>query len=191
VNGNRGMHCCATALLLLALTTPAWSQQSPHAPRRKSGLSRIFFPTDQDVLMPVMSVEWGVPDRWSVTSRYIHMFQKNRDHKPTLHNMTVSVAPGTAGTRVGLGYENIHGFGNARTASGASGGIVLLSEARVVMLRTWGSPLHAAAHQRFIGGELRTSLTGVVNIGVGYYKARSPAPGDTRALWGVHVGVGL
>ena len=63
----------------------------------------VFFPTDHDALLPITSIEWGAPDRWSFTSRYIHMFQSDRDHKRVLHSFTATVGPGQAGGRIGVG----------------------------------------------------------------------------------------
>jgi len=176
--------CAALALLLAA---PARAQDTTSASPNRSR-SRA---DHQDVLVPITSVEWGAPDRWSVTSRYIHMFQKDRNRKATLHNLTVAISPGTAGGRLGVGYQNIHTWRKEPRTSRAQESFALLSEARVVLVRTWGNPLRAAANQNFVGGELRTSLAGVLSIGVGYYAGRHVAIGGNRALWSVHIGVGL
>ena len=176
-------------LMLLAIAEPAWCQEATRARKPKHGIARIFFPTDQDVFLPVTTVEWGVPDRWSFSARYVHMFQKERDYKRVLHNVTVTLTPGTAGGRMGAGYENI--FNTRKYRPGHRDGVTLLSEAKVVVLRTWGQPMSTDANHTFIGGELRTSLAGVVNIGVGYYTPRSTAAGRPKAFWGVHFGVGI
>ncbi len=158
----------------------------------RNPLRMLFFPTPNDALLPITSLEWGVPDRVSFTSRYVHMFQKDRDHKANLHNFTLTVSPGSAGGRIGVGYENVHDTGkSSRDPGGRKNPIALLSEGRVVLLRTWGDPLHVAAHQRFVGGELRTSLAGLVNVSVGYYSARSPRAGERKSFWGVHAGFGI
>lgn len=180
----RVLWACAV-LLLFASADAAWSQGAARTRKPKTGIARFFFPTDQDVFLPVTTVEWGVPDRWSFSARYIHMFQKERDHVRVLHNVTVTLTPGTAGGRMGVGYENIF---NTRTNRP---GMTLLSEAKVVVLRSWGDPISTDAGRTFIGGELHTSLHGVVNIGVGYYAPHSTGDGRPKAFWGVHFGVGI
>lgn len=178
---------CAVSLMM-ACADPAWSQEAARARKPKTGIARFLSPTDQDVFLPVTTVEWGSPDRWSFSARYVHMFQKERDHVRVLHNITVTLSPGTAGGRVGAGYENIFHVRNSRPGRE---GLTLLSEAKVVALRTWGAPISTDAGQKFIGGELHTSLAGVVNVGVGYYAPRSTAPGHPKAFVGLHVGVGI
>ncbi len=178
---------CAVSLSM-ACADPAWSQEVARTRKPKTGIARFFFPTDQDVFLPVTTVEWGSPDRWSFSARYIHMFQKERDHVRVLHNFTVTLSPGTAGGRVGAGYENIFTIRKSRPGRE---GLTLLSEAKVVALRTWGHPIGTDAHQTFVGGELRTSLAGVANIGVGYYVPCATAAGHPKAFWGLHFGVGI
>lgn len=167
------------------------AQARGHMTTRKTPIQRVMFPTPDDVIVPVTSIEWGVPDRWSFTSRYVHMFTQDRDHKRTIHNLTVILSPGKAGGRVGAGYSNIYDTGKGRAPGVHKGGIALLSEARVVVLRTWGEPLTAMSGRRYLGGELRTSLAGVVNVSVGYYAPTRTASGSPRAFWGVHMGVGM
>jgi hypothetical protein len=69
--------------------------------------------------------------------------------------------------------------------------LAVLSEARAVLLRTWGHPLVTRADRSFVGGELRSSLTGLVNVGVGYYRQVSGVEDDRDSFWGFHVGVGI
>ena len=189
MNCLRALRWSCAVLMLLAVTEPAWSQGAAHAAKPRHGLARLMFPTDQDAIIPVTSVEWGTPDRWSFTARYVHMFQKERDYKRVLHNVTVTLTPGTAGGRMGAGYENI--FNTRKYRPGHRDGVTLLSEAKVVVLRTWGQPMSTDANHTFIGGELSTSLAGVVNLGMGYYSPGSTADGRPKAFWGVHAGVGI
>jgi hypothetical protein len=178
----RLVRCLGAVLILFALAFPARSQEA----RTTSGGSRghswlMPLSGDQDVILYVSSIEWGSPDRWSFTSRYVHMFNKKaeRDHKRWLHNLTVTLSPGTSGGRLGVGYQNVFSR------------LALLSEARVVLLRTWGNPLATGADRTLVGAEFRASLTGVVNVGTGYYQPVSGDDGDRGGLWGFHVGIGV
>ena len=179
------------ALLLLGFALPAWSQEPAPTPKPKSPLQRLFFPTDQDAFVPITSLEWGAPDRWSFTSRYIHIFDKDRDHTRLLHNFTLTLSPGTAGGRLGAGYLNVYNTGKGGPASGKKNGITLLSEARAVLVRTWGKSLMTDANRKFAGVELRTSLAGIINLGVGYYSPIGAPPGDRKSFFGLHAGVGM
>jgi hypothetical protein len=166
-------------LCLLAAAPPAAAQQTSGPQHERSLLSQLFMRKfgAQDVTLLVSGFEWGAPDRWSFTSRYVHMFQTDRDHKRMLHNFTATLSPGLAGARLGAGYQNVS-FG-------------LLSEARAVLLRTWREPITADPNRTFAGVELRTSLTGVASAGVGWYTPVGTAPASRKAFVGLHVGVGM
>ena len=87
---------------------------------------------------------------------------------------------------VSRGFGDCKDKGSLINAVLAAAGI----EARVVLLRTWGNPLATVADRTFVGAEVRTSLTGVVNVGTGYYWPVSGDDGDRGGFWGFHVGVG-
>lgn len=177
------------ALVLLSLAAPA----SAGTGKETSGpaLRRLLMPYqgEQDVVLAVSSVEWGAPDRWSFTTRYVHMFDRKaeRDTKPWLSNLSVTLSPGTTGGRLGIGYQAI--YTPKRSKPGSDFG--LLGEARAVLLRTWGRPLVTGADRTFAGGEARISLQGVVNVGVGYYRRVSGTTDDRDSFWGCHVGIGM
>lgn len=179
----------AAALVLLSLAVPA----SAGTGKGTNGLAlrRLLMPYqgDQDVVLTVSSVEWGAPDRWSFTTRYVHMFERKaeRDTKPWLNNLSVTLAPGTAGGRLGIGYQGIYSPKKSKPESDFS----LLGEARAVLLRTWGQPLVAGADRTFVGGEVRASLVGAVNVGVGYYRRVSGTTAGRDSFWGYHVGIGM
>jgi hypothetical protein len=169
-------------LIALLLSAPAWCWTRT-ADRDGPMLRRLLLlhQGEHDIVLSVSSIEWGAPDRWSFTSRYVHMFDPKavRDHKLWLHNLTVTAIPGTSGGRLGIGYQNVFSR------------LALLSEARVVLLRTWGRPLVTGLDRTFVGAEVRTSLTGVVNVGTGYYQPVSGDDGDRDGFWGFHVGIGV
>lgn len=172
------------AFLLLLLTHPAWSQDSVQtAKQKKSSPSRmILHLSDQDVILPITSIEWGTPDRWSITSRYVHMFEKIRNKRLWLNNLSVSLSPGTAGGRFGIGYQGIL---SPRSMPD------FINELRIVLLRTWGNPLSTVANRTFIGAEIRSSLSGIINIGAGYYSQISSTDGHREQLYGLHFGIGI
>ncbi len=173
--------------LLLMFTHSIWCQESEQTapPKKSRGGRGMFQLSDQDVLLPITSIEWGIPDRWSFTSRYIHMFQKNRDDKTWLHNLSVSLSPGTAGGRFGLGYQGIIKPILSR------GDFGIFSEARAVLLRTWGNPLVANPNHTFVGGEIRVAIVFIINFGFGYYYQISGAENDQDQFYGFHLGVGI
>lgn len=172
------------AAALLAFAPALWAQDAA-APRPGRSSRPIYLAmdlSDQDKLVYVTSIEWGSPDRWSFTSRYIHMFDTDRDTKEWLNNFTASLSPGTGGGRLGIGYQCL---------SKTKGRMERFGEARVVFLRTWGNPLQTAPNRSFLGAELRGSVSFLCNVGVGYYRGVSSLGGAREAFWGVHVGFGL
>lgn len=180
----------ALCLAVVTCALPALAQGKDESGKNKKPVRSLFSPTPDDFFLPVTSIEWGMPDRFSLTARYIHMFDDAsvRDHKPSLNNFTVTVIPGISGGRLGIGYENVYDF-KKRTSHPVE--LAFLSEARVVALRTWGSPLVTQPNRTFIGGELRTSLGGVANISIGYYSPLANRSTGTAAFWGLHTGFGI
>lgn len=172
-------------LVLLAPAAPAWSQEEPSAPPTKDRRSWMIL-SDQDAFVPITSVEWGTPDRWSFTARYVHFFQRDRDHKPWLHNLTVALSPGTDGGRLGVGYQGIVEPDKVSKPDWA-----MFIEARAVLLRTWGNPLETEADRTFVGAEIRFAPIIFLNIGGGYYWPVSSSGGSRDAFWGYHIGIGI
>ena len=169
--------------LLLLFAHPVWSQDSLQTANPKK--SSPFQLSDQDVILPITSIEWGTPDRWSITSRYVHMFEKDRDNKTWLNNLSITLSPGTAGGRFAIGYQSIY------TPYKSRGDFAILSEVRAVLLRTWGNPLATLPNRTFVGAEIRTSLSFLFNVGIGYYKQISNLNDDRKDFYGFHVGVGI
>jgi len=112
------------------------------------------------VLLPITSLEWGVPDRWSFTSRGVLELNQARDGAMFHHNLSLSLSPGTAGGRLSLGYLMLVDFPDRDLA--------FFFEPRAVLLRTWGHPLKAEPDRTLTGFEFRASLGGVFNVGVGW-----------------------
>lgn len=172
-------------LLLLALALPAWSQEAESAPPKKA-FRLVIDLTDQDTIVPVTSVEWGIPDRWSLTARYVHFFQKDRDRKTLLHTLTVPLSAGTDGGRLGVGYQGVFSPDSVSKPDWA-----MFFEGRAVLLRTWSNPLETEANRTFVGAEIRFAPTIFFNIGGGYYSEVSSSDGDRDSFWGYHIGIGI
>jgi hypothetical protein len=177
------------ALVLLSLAVPA----SAATGKGTSGpaLRRLLMPCqgEQDVVLTVSSIEWGAPDRWSFTTRYVHMLERKaeRNVRPWLNNLSVTLSPGTAGGRLGIGYLGIYSPKTSKPESGFG----MLCEARAVLLRSWGRPLVTSADGTFAGGEARISLQGGVVVGVGHYSRVSGTKAGRGSFWGYHVGIGM
>lgn len=168
--------------LLLLFAHPVWNQDSLQTANPKK--SSLFQLSDQDVILPITSIEWGTPDRWSITSRYVHMFEKDRDNKTWLNNLSITLSPGTTGGRFAIGYQGIY-------TPKSMGDYAILSEVRAVLLRTWGNPLSTLPNRTFVGAEIRTSLSFLFNVGIGYYKQISNLNGDRKDFYGFHFGIGI
>ena len=166
-------------LLIFTVSHFAWSQENQDPAPRTGPKSSWFvlWPSDQDVIILTTSIEWGIPDRWSFTTRYVHMFDVDRDHKDWLNNLTATLSPGIVGLRLGFGYQAII--------------MSTFHEFRAVLLRTWGNPLQALSYQTYSGAEYRFGLFGLINLGIGYYAPISDAASGTSSFWGFHCGVGI
>ena len=176
-----------TVLFLLLFAYPVCSQESDKTNKTKKFSDSIlmFRLSDQDIILPITSIEWGTPDRWSITSRYIHMFEKDRDNKTWLNDLCITLSPGTAGGRLAIGYQGVY-------TPKSMPDFAIFNEARLVLLRTWGNPLSAPTNSTFIGAEIRTSLSFLFNIGIGYYKQISDLNGGRKEdFYGFHVGFGI
>jgi hypothetical protein len=46
-----------------------------------------FLLSDHDIILPITSIEWGIPDRWSLTSRYIHSFGERKKRHGIIINL--------------------------------------------------------------------------------------------------------
>ena len=167
---------------LLLFAHPVWSQDSLQTANQKK--SSPFQLSDQDIILPITSIEWGTPDRWSITSRYVHMFEKDRDNKTWLNNLSITLSPGTTGGRFAIGYQGIY-------TPKSMGDYAILSEVRAVLLRTWGNPLVTLPNRTFVGVEIRTSLSFLFNVGIGYYKQISNLNDDRKDFYGFHFGIGI
>ena len=171
-----------TVFLLLLFAHPVWSQDSLQTANPKK--SSLFQLSDQDVILPITSIEWGAPDRWSITSRYVHMFEKDHDNKTWLNNLSITLSPGTTGGRFAIGYQGIYTPKSRRDYA-------ILSEVRAVLLRTWGNPLSTLPNRTFVGAEIRTSLIFLFNVGIGYYIQISGSNSDREQFYGFHFGIGI
>lgn len=171
---------------LILFVNPAWSEDPPGAGKQESPHKRWSLRklSEQDVILPVSSIEWGSPDRWSFTSRYIHMFEKDRDGKTWLNNATIALSPGWTGGRLSMGYQGIY-------SSAVHRDFGVISELRFVLLKTWGKPLDASPDSLFYGIEFRVSVT-FFNLGLGFYTDTATDTDDNReSFYGFHIGLGI
>lgn len=180
------LHALCIISLLLTFTLPVWTLEAvqPTLHNESQGSWLIARPSDQDVFLLISSIEWGSPDRWSFTSRFVHMFNKDRTNRTWLNNLTFTLCPGTDGGRLGLGYQGI-------LTSRSMIGMTLLNEIRVDLLRTWGNPIATASGRTFVGVELRSSFAGIFNLGTGYYTQISATSDRQGLFWRFHIGVGI
>ena len=182
----RDILIVSTAIIILFLFTyPLLSQDSLNTSKQKksSQMKLMFRLSDQDIILPISSFEWGIPDRWSITSRYIHEFEKERIKITWRNNIGISLSPGTAGGRLAIGYQGIYSPKSMREFS-------VISEARFVLLQTWGNPLCTLSNRTLAGAEIRCSL-GWINLGIGYYWHISITEDDRKNFYGYHLGVGI
>ncbi len=183
---SRTLFIMSFSIFLMFLVQPSWSQDTEDRDAfRKPRNKRLMFQfSDQDLLLPITSIEWGSPDRWSFTSRYVHMFEKDRDNKIWLNNFCATLSPGISGGRLAIGYNCIFSPSSVPHFS-------LLSEIRAVILRTWGNPLYADTDQTFAGAEIRFSPGGWLNVGFGYFKPISDSNKSRKNIYEMHFGVGI
>lgn len=138
--------------------------------------------SDRDVILTLSSIEWGTPDRWSITSRYIHDLDKERNGKTWLNNAGVFLSPGFSGGRLGVGYLVIY-------TPDSWGDFALMGDLRGVLLRTWGNPLSTSSNTTFAGAEIKICLSFLLNVSASYY---SPITNEnTKPFWGFHFGIGI
>ena len=137
-----------------------------------------------DVILPVTAVEWGTPDRWSLTARYILMFTRDRDHRSRIDSVTAALIPGTDGARLTAGYQGIFKVFGMKDAA-------LFVEPRAVLLRTWGHPLRTKPDRTFAGAEMNLSTGFFGGLGAGWYRQISSHEGRPDSFWGIHIGFGI
>ena len=162
-------HVRTIGLAFWLLATPwAVSSQAVHVPL-----------DERDAFLPVSSIQWGSPDRWSFTSRYSHLLTRREDG---LHlAWAVTLSPGTDGGRVSTGV-----WGLVTSPRYPDAGLPL--ELRTTLLRTWGHPLGAPADRTWAGLEARGGLLFLV-VELGRYWPISS--GDADPFWGLRFGIGL
>ena len=175
-----------TILLLLICIETILGQESEEKdkPTKRNNQSFVIRLSEQDLIIPVTSIEWGHPERWSFTSRYIHEFEKRKKRIPWRNNIVVSLIPGLSGGRLGVGYLGLYSPANLKDFG-------LFIEFRGILLRTWGNPLSTSPNTTFVGAELKTCLSWLLNIGIGYYLPISNPNENIKSFWGFHLGIGI
>jgi hypothetical protein len=184
--GRLGLVAGLLAALLCA--APAWCRTRTEAGRGPLLRRLLLVHHGEHVtVLSLSSVEWGAPDRWSFTSRAGYLFgsESARDGARWIHAIALTASPGISGGRLGLGYQFVPSLGRHSDVS-------LLGEVRAVAMRTWGHPLVVGAGRTFAGVELRASLVGFLNAGVGWFgQIGGVTSGERDHFWGCHFGVGV
>jgi len=143
-----------------------------------------YYRSGQNVFLPITSIEWGSPDRLSITSRYIRELDNKRENQRWHNNLSVSLSPGISGGRIGFGYLGLFD-------PQPNNDFAVFTEARIVLLRTWWNPLSTSSARTFLGGELRVAISFLLNVGIGYYKQISSSAAPKDNFYGFHIGVGI
>jgi hypothetical protein len=171
------------AFHLFLFVIPVWSQNSEPTKITIPNSWEVHKLSDQDVVFSISSIEWGTPDCWSITSKYVHMFEKYRDNKKWLNMLTVTLSPGISGGRFGIGYCGMYIPPKMKDLG-------FPIEIRAVLLRTWGNPLSSPSNCTFVGPELRTSFI-FIGLAIGYYSLISGSSIDRKQFYGFHISVGM
>ena len=172
-------------ILILLMTAFLSGQEEQKTEEKKKPKQQFFKVTERDVILPITSIEWGEPDRWSFTARYIHMFGDTKNKEVWKNNVGISVSPGWSGGRAGIDYIGIYSPENM------SGEFALFTQFRGVVLRTWGNPLVATPDQTYAGAELKICITWLLDLGVGYYYPLTDSGEKTEPFYGFHFGIGI
>ena len=174
------------SVLILLCTVSVFAQETEPTEKAKNNPKRQFFKvTERDVILPITSIEWGEPDRWSFTARYIHMFGDTKNKEVWKNNVGISVSPGWSGGRVGIDYIGIY------SPEVLSGEFAMFFQLRGVVLQTWGNPLVAVTDNTYVGAELKICLTWLLDMGVGYYYPVTDTGDNVEAFYGFHFGIGI
>ena len=166
---------------LLSLDT----EEKPE-PAKRPNQGFVFRLSEQDSIIPITSIEWGHPDRWSFTMRYMHSFHKERIRRIWYHGVGISLLPGLSGGRLGFNYSVIYS-----PPSPSLREFAIFIHLNATLLRTWGNPLTAITNTTYAGPELKIGISWLFNITVGYYSPISNADDDPVPFWGFHFGVGI
>lgn len=165
----------ATILLLFAGSlAPQQADADSARPRLAWRLS------ERATLLPITTVQWGAPERWSFTSRLVYRLT-SAQHGQHL-SWTLGLSPGTGGARAHTGILGIYTFRSHRAPAIRWG-------ASAAVLRTWGHPLGADAWRTWGGMELSGGLPPLLLVGIGRYWPIGA--GDAKPVWGVRVGFGI
>jgi len=171
-----------TLFLLLFCLNSIFSQEAEQEEKQKSrGFTRL---TEQDTFLPISSLEWGHPDRFSFTSRLIHSFHKERKRITWRNNAGIFLSPGISGGRIGIDYLGIYSPSHPNLQEFA-----LFFDLRGVIVRTWGNPLTTEKNTTLVGLEFKLCISFLLSTTIGYYSPISNE--DLESFLGFHFGVGI
>ncbi len=177
----------ANFLLFVSLNTVfCQEREKDKEPKKRPNQGLVFRLSEQDVIIPITSIEWGHPDRWSFTMRYMHSFHKERKRRIWHQGVGISLHPGWSGGRLAFNYSVIYS-----PPSPSLREFAVFIHLNATFLRTWGNPLTAITNTTYAGPELKIGVSWVLNVTLGYYSPISNADNNPEPFWGFHFGVGI
>ncbi|OGF68237.1 MAG: hypothetical protein A2Y62_16065 [Candidatus Fischerbacteria bacterium RBG_13_37_8] len=132
--------------------------------------------TDNDIISPIASVEYGRPDRLSFSTQFLHLFPTINTENITQFYVAASISPGIGGIRFKTGIAYV--FRDA--------GWVHVD---AVYLHTWWLSSVASSNRNYLGIEARVAI--ILTFGIGYYWRIGETTDSPSRFFGYHVGYGF
>ena len=81
--------CLIIVVILMSLLCSGGASSQEPEKKSRPNQKLVIRLSEQDVILPITSIEWGHPDRWSFTSRYVHGFEKERKRRTWQNNIAL------------------------------------------------------------------------------------------------------